>query len=235
MKRHHLHLGGIFAAICLLAACSPQRPVIFEDPRFSDAKIFDEGTGFLLPARVDVKPMLQDFVTAFDGKPGRGEHFLLEKLGAFLSGEKPINYPGDSRFISSTRCKFREFSSLVDTTGLGGFLTFATDSDGLLQMEILDPEGLAGLMQEAELEHLMLLRGLKAGRETKPRKEFPRETYIGDDSTLTAQMFIWSSQSRALLWQGYVVGVGDIYVNFTHDTAEEMARELASDIYDVLN
>ena len=80
-----------FALIIVLSAsCATKRPIIFRDPSFKDYSVLENQCAFLLWDSINIRSMVQDFITAFDGDPASGESFIREFMVDCLTGRQKI-------------------------------------------------------------------------------------------------------------------------------------------------
>jgi hypothetical protein len=243
MKSKLLGLAAVLLGLMALSACSAPRPVIFEAEYF-DGKAVGEGrTAYLLPTSVDLSATVQDFVSVFSGDPAAGEEFLLGCLDDFMSGSEDsqnLNVGGRPRYGTH----LKNLASVSDVSNFGDLVNSETDKYGITKLDVIDPEGLASILESAGFDYLVLCRGLGVTRQAEAQGLYAvpsgggSTTFVGGGdskfATLYGQAIIWDRATKSVIWNGYISGKHSIYRNFTKNTVQGMAGAFAMDLGSVL-
>jgi hypothetical protein len=233
MGRHMRHCTKVFAASALLmvfVTSCVKRPAIYIDPSLNKEALIKGGIGFVLPARVTLDAMLQEYATAFSGKVSAGEAATLEaiRIGlceGFSSFEPPV------RII--------DMAQSIDTTGMSVAIKWDVDQYGLRSLRVIDPGLLKAMSERAGIEFLLLITDLSILRgkasSTSIGQSVPGTPIVlvspaeYEYVALGGHAFLWSASAGGVQWNGFINGRHAVGSNLARDTIRGMGAAFAAD------
>lgn len=225
-----------FLIVMFVVVCScANRALVYVDPAF-DGKAVQKGrTAFLVPQEIDIRPVVQDFVAAFDGNLEQGLEYARVALIDCLTGERMVQ--AGSR---GARLHFFDFAVLADTVLVNTLIDFRKNEYGIASLEVHDPHALSQVLGSVNLDYLIIFCDLVITRETSETPGgwvYPLIMVgggVGKYVHLSAQVFIWGRKTESLLWHGFVNGTTQIMFRFTKGTVRGITQTFAGDLLWVL-
>lgn len=220
------------AALLLLlfpgtAECA-KRAVVLREGTLDSKSVRSARTAFLLPAKIDVRAAAADLVAEYDGRAGAGVDTLRARLANALSGQDKVSSnPANSWRIA---LPFVDLGARADPRPLHRWLTFAEDDYGVARLEVVAPDSLSAALGAAGVDYLVVLDAA-ALRAIAVPASWGSPTGVEFGYELTAQAFVWSRATTAVLWQAFVRGLS---TGIDGGGARRLAADFAYDLWDGL-
>lgn len=228
--RNALRLRTGLAGILALAifGCGSERPVIYADPTFEKHGILEKKAAYLIVDPIEMKGLTREMIRGFNGDPAAGAAATTNALHRFLVGSSDLWEDGLIR-KKPIRLDLVDFDSSESAVETREALRFETDAYGVRHLRAAEGATLAGLLESAGVDHLILISGLTVGKDVSvtPGPHQLIETSLVE---MKAQVFVWSLLSRSTVWNGFVQGENEIATSYTEGTAEGVAGAFAGDL-----
>jgi len=215
-----------------IASCS-SRPVVFSAPWFDADEARKSNPAVLLPEDIDIQAMVPDFITAYDGDPGRGVREARSVLLDCLTGERISQL--SSRGV---RLDFVDATSTLHEASLRALIGFESDKYGIRSLVVKDPGALAALLLEGGIEYLICFPELVFAHQVLPTRGTGRggiSARGGKHVYLSGEAIVWSMERQDIAWHGIVSGHRRIHGGASKGTIEGAIEAFAGDLYNALN
>ncbi|MDP2983370.1 MAG: hypothetical protein Q8O92_08580 [Candidatus Latescibacter sp.] len=225
--------------LCIVSGCAAKRPIIFRDPSYSDYSVLKNRCAFLLWDSINIKSMVQDFISAFDGNPASGEAFIRSFLVDCLTGKEEMYDWQNGKY---RRLNFSSLDSIRTD------LTLSQDAYGIATLTAASRESLSAKLASARVDYLIVIFGMTVTRGATAsampmlgKQNFPGKgmTLVPGGAeqnfaTMSAQVFVLRTATMGVVWNGFISGKWDIVNNFTRNTAKGVTKEFARDLYSAI-
>jgi hypothetical protein len=224
--------AGTAHALLVVVFTSCAKPlIIYVDPSLSRRELVEGGIGFLMPTRINLAPVVQEYSTAFAGDVAAGEAATLGAMREGLCQRFPSSEPA---------IRVVDLAQVVDTTGVSTAMRLEVDQYGVSSMKVTDPGELEALLNKAGIGSLVLIADLAASRGSSSSTAVG-QTVSGTPlvvvpsansktAILSGHVFLWSASTRTVRWNGFINGRHPISINFTRGTATGMGTAFVVDL-----